>query len=105
MPFGNSMRFGCGGWNSGNLAIGICCQVCCEVSCACAHSCTPPLKKQIKTNRTRAKTTSGFVSGYRFSDTVNVPKSVAPLGAGRVGFTVHLLAALRPLPEARQQTR
>src|ERR1700674_3413750 len=99
MPFGNSMRFGCGGWNSGNFGIGICCQV-----GACAQTCTLPLKKPIKTNRTRAKTTSGFVSGYRFSDTVNGSRSVAPLGAGRVSFTVHLLAALRQVPEARRQT-
>src|ERR1019366_2717080 len=51
MPFGNTMRFGGGGWNAGNFGTGICRQVGGEVCGVCAQSCPlPPI------NATKAKT-------------------------------------------------
>src|ERR1035437_1381054 len=125
MPFGNSMRFGCAGWNAGSLGIEICFQVCWELCWACARNCPVLPINATKTRSTaqenparegrsrlaqrfsagkngkndsspggttEAAAESCFVSGYRFSDTANPSKPVAPLGAVRARFTVHLLA-------------
>jgi hypothetical protein len=44
----------------------------------------------------RLRKKSGFVSGYRFSDTVSPSKSDAPLGAGQGKFTFSAASSAVP---------